>query len=576
MENMQKENILKNIINCYKAFSYFNPHLNYWITIQTIILLLSRTSVALFSLGLSYFINRVTNITILETLTISVVTFYCFNRMLEWFISAIHGRFHTQFVLPSALNFIDQIIYMMLRNHNYLKINKNPVELSYLLNKKTEARGFLGFLFHHISTPIIELIVCAILLINLGFGWLGFFIIPVSLIYLFISMQLLPKIKRKLIEVLSISASASSVFSNSLEKSSLATSFGTIELLVNHLKVITQKESLEFKKAALLNDFMATALNLPLALFACFFFYFGAIQVEKGLTTYGGFAVLISIIMNSFSQLKNLTFAFDGLSNSLTALSLHLDIFNKCKDINSKQHEKLNLETFKSLTLNNLQVSNHNKSLFNINLTVHKEKKLFIVGSSGSGKTSLVRALLGYKEYSGEILINDEPINLMNFPFAWMPQESQAIEGTVKFNLALGNANATEQEMIEALQQVNLYEKVISIGGLEANLTYQGNNLSGGENQRLSLARCLLSTNPIMLLDEPSSALDMTLEKDIFSYIIKSNKTALIIVHRLKAIPKNSDILFMQSNQNYSLDSLENLILHNNEFKKLYFSNENN
>lgn len=572
---MQNDNILRSIISCYKAFSYFNKNLNFLVIVQTIILILSRISVALFSLGLSYFINKVTHITILETLTISVVTFYCFNRMLEWFISAIHGRLHTQFILPSALNFIDQIIYMMLRNHQKLNINKNPVELTSLLNKKTEARGFLGFLFHHISTPILELIVCAILLIQLGFGWLGFFLIPVSLIYLFISMYLFPKIKRKLIEVLEISAKSSSTFSDSLEKSNLATSFGTTELLVEHLKIITTKESSEFKKSALLNDFMATALNLPLALFACLFFYFGAIRVEAGLTTYGGFALLISIVMNSFSQLKNLTFAFDGLSNSLTALRLHLDIFNQCKNINAEKQEKLNIEQFKSLKLHDFQVFNQNQILFDLNLTLNKGKKIFIVGSSGVGKTSLLRSLLGYQKYSGEILINNQPINLMSFPFAWMPQESQIIEGTVKFNLLLGNSHATEEEMREVLKQVNLYEKVQSIGGLEANLTYQGNNLSGGENQRLSLARCLLSNNPIMLLDEPSSSLDMNLEKELFSYIIKSNKSALIIVHRLKAIPKNSEILFLQKNKIYNLDYLENLIAHNEEFKKLYFSNDN-
>lgn len=572
---MQNDNILRSIISCYKAFSYFNKNLNFLVIVQTIILILSRISVALFSLGLSYFINKVTHITILETLTISVVTFYCFNRMLEWFISAIHGRLHTQFILPSALNFIDQIIYMMLRNHQKLNINKNPVELTSLLNKKTEARGFLGFLFHHISTPILELIVCAILLIQVGFGWLGFFLIPVSLIYLFISMYLFPKIKRKLIEVLEISAKSSSTFSDSLEKSNLATSFGTTELLVEHLKIITTKESSEFKKSALLNDFMATALNLPLALFACLFFYFGAIRVEAGLTTYGGFALLISIVMNSFSQLKNLTFAFDGLSNSLTALRLHLDIFNQCKNINAEKQEKLNIEQFKSLKLHDFQVFNQNQILFDLNLTLNKGKKIFIVGSSGVGKTSLLRSLLGYQKYSGEILINNQPINLMSFPFAWMPQESQIIEGTVKFNLLLGNSHATEEEMREVLKQVNLYEKVQSIGGLEANLTYQGNNLSGGENQRLSLARCLLSNNPIMLLDEPSSSLDMNLEKELFSYIIKSNKSALIIVHRLKAIPKNSEILFLQKNKIYNLDYLENLIAHNEEFKKLYFSNDN-
>ncbi len=570
---MKKENILLNIVDCYKAFSYFNPTLNYWIIIQTLILILSRSTVALFSLALSYFINKVSNITILETITISIVSFYCFNRIMEWVTSAIHGRFHTQFVLPKALNFIDQIIYLMLRNHQLLKLEKNPVELASLLNKKTEARGFLGFLFHHISTPILELIVCAILLFSIGFGWVGLLLIPVAFIYLILSMYFMPKIKKKLMEVLDISARTSSVFSSSLEKSSLASTFGTTEILVSHLKEVTKEESTEFKRSALLNDFMATLMNLPLAIFACLFFYFGSIQVESGITTYGGFAALISIVMNSFSQFKNLTFAFDGLNSSLASLKLHLEIFRKTKDIKEENVERLNNDNFDCLTLKNLSASISNKKLFNINLNIEKNEKLFIVGNSGTGKTSLLRALLGYISYSGDILINNQPIKLNQFPFAWMPQEYQAIEGTIRFNLYLGNHNATDEQMISALKSVNLYNKVISIGGLDANLTYQGNNLSGGENQRLSLARCLLSENPIMLLDEPSSALDMNLEKEIFEYLMDSKKSAFIIVHRLKAIPKKAKVLFLEDGK-YEIDYLENLISNNPRFNKLYFSNE--
>lgn len=571
---MKKENILKKIIDCYQAFCYFNPHLNRWICLQTIILILSRSTVAFFSLALSYFINKKTSITLIETFTISVISFYIFNRMMEWFISAIHGRLHTQFILPSALKFVDEIIFMMLRHHSILKIDKNPVELSNLLNKKTEARGFLGFIFHHISTPIFELIICAILLSQIGFSWMGLLLIPISLFYLVLTMKLIPKIKAKLMEVLEISAKSSSVFSSSLEKSSLAASFGTTESLVNHLKEVTQKESLEFKKSALLNDFMATMLNLPLAIFACLFFYFGSIKVEQNLTSYGSFAVLITVIMNSFVQLKNLAFAFDGLSSSLTAIELHMYIFNKCKDIKLKEKEKLNIESFKDLKLSNFKVFYDEKLLFNLTLNLYKGEKIFIVGSSGSGKTSLIKSLLGYKSYTGEIMINDQNIDLTTYPFAWMPQEYQAIGGTVRFNLSLGNADSTDEQMLKALVKVNLDKKIASIGGLNANLTYQGNNLSGGENQRLSLARCILSTNPIMLLDEPSSALDMSLEKDIFNYLVKLDKSALIIVHRLKAIPPKSKILFMKNNNSYKVDSLENLISEDEDFKNLYFSHD--
>lgn len=565
-----KKNPFSSIIKTYKIFSIFNPHLNKWIILQTIILILSRITVALFSLALSNFVNKIDNVTIFESMVIGVVSFYTINRMLEWLFSAIHGRFHTQFILPSALRFIDEIIFLMLKNYHKISINKSPVELSHLLNKKTEARGFLGYLFHHISMPLFELIICAILIIKLGFGLLGFLLIPACIIHLLISIALIPKLKQKITKILNLNAKTTNMFANSLEKANLANTFGTTDILVNELRIETEEETKEFKKSALLNDFFATLLNLPLAIFACLFFYFGSIRVEEGLASYGGFAAFISIVMNSFSQLKNLTFAFDGLNQSLTTLQLHLEVYEKIQ--NAEKEEKDTI-SFKFLQLEDFSPLIAGKDIMNINLDVHIYDNLFIVGKSGVGKTSLIKSILGYMPYKGKIKINhneNKPYNL----FAWMPQEFQAIEGTVKFNLLLGNKDATEEQMWQALKNVNLEEKIKALGGLEGYINHNGSNMSGGENQRLSLARAMLSSHPVLVLDEPSSAVDMNLEKELFKRIIELKKTSIIVVHRLKAIPKNSKILFIKNKEEYILDSLENLIKNDNDFKLLYFSQE--
>lgn len=566
-----KKNPIISIIKTYKMFSQFNHNLNKWIILQTIILLLSRTTVALFSLALSNFVNKINHMTLFESVVIGVVSFYTINRMLEWVFSAIHGRFHTQFILPSALRFIDEIIFLMLKNYHKIDIQKSPVELSHLLNKKTEARGFLGYLFNHISMPLFELIVCAVLIINLGFGWLGFLLIPTCIIHLLISIALIPKLKKKILKVLSLNARATSMFANSLSKANLANTFGTTDVLINELRIETEQETKEFKKSAILNDLFATLINLPLAIFACLFFYYGSIRVETGLATYGGFAAFISIVMNSFSQLKNLSFAFDGLNQSLSALELHRDLYEKIIQVNTLKED--NTE-FLNLELENFTPIVSGKPLINLSLVLNKHDNLFIVGKSGVGKTSLINAILGYLSYSGKVKINNIDSHKMYNLFSWMPQDFQAIEGTVRFNLLLGNKQATDEQMWEVLKKVNLLEKVENLGGLEGYINHNGSNLSGGENQRLSLARSMLSNNPILVLDEPSSAIDMTLEKELFKQIIQLNKTSIIVVHRLKAIPKNAKILFIESQEKYTIDNLENLINNNKEFQTLYFSHD--
>lgn len=566
-----KKNILNNIVRCYNAISYFNENLNFWILSQTLLLIVSRTTVAFFSLALSEFVNKINNIGITESVMIGVVSFYTINRMLEWLLSSIHARLHNQFVLPCALNFVDEIIYLMLKNYSLLNMDKNPVELSHLLNKKTEARGYLGYLFHHISSPVFELIICAGLIMKLGFGWLGLLLIPACLIHLLISISLIPKVKKKLLNVITISAKTSSVFATYLEKANLAHTFCTTEVLIDYLKVVTKKENEEFKKSSLLNDFLATSINLPLAIFACIFFYLGTEQVNHGLATYGGFAAFISIIMNSFSQLKNLTFAFDGLTQSLTALEIHLNIYDKLKII-IKENIHIKLQEFEELNLKDFSIKMDDIKHTIFNFTLKKGETLFVVGRSGSGKSSLIKGLLGYLPFSGELCINGKQKG--SNIFCWMSQDFQAIEGTIKLNLLLGNKLATEVDMWNALEKVNLSEKVKQLGGLNSQINYNGNNLSGGENQRLSLARTILSTHPVLLLDEPSSAMDVHLEKEIFKEIINMNKTSIIVVHKLKAIPHNSKILFIKNKDEYVIDSLERLMNKDEEFKKLYFIND--
>lgn len=566
-----KFNIFSNIIRCYKAMSYFSPNLNIWIITQTILLLVSRTTVALFSLALSYFVNKINHITITDSIIIGVVSFYTINRMLEWLLSSIHSRLHTQFILPCGFKFIDEIIYLMLKNYSILNIDKNPVQLSHLLNKKTEARGFLGFLFHHIATPVFELIVCAILIIKLGFGWLGILLIPACIIHLVISISLIPKIKHKLLKVLAMNAKTSSLFASSLEKANLANVFTTTEVLIDYLKSLTKAETEEFKKSSLLNDFLATTINLPLAIFACIFFYYGTQQVNNGLATYGGFAAFISIIMNSFFQLKNLTFAFDGLTQSITALEIHLEIFEQIKTKGNIDSNNTLID-FKELRLKDFSIKMNNVKHNKFNFTLKKGEALFVVGRSGTGKSSLINGMLGYLPFEGEILINEKK-NQSNI-FCWMPQEFQAIEGTIKLNLLLGNKLATEEQMWNVLEKVNLSQKIKNLGGLESHIHHNGNNLSGGENQRLSLARTMLSDHPVLILDEPSSAMDVYLEKEIFREILDMKKTCIMIVHKLKAIPENSMILFIKNEREYIIDTIEKLINEDDDFKKLYFINE--
>lgn len=562
-----KNGILKQSYLCYFAIAKNTPGIHWWTAWQLLLLILIRVATAALAYSLSVFVNNKVEVGLFGSAAIGVVSFFFISKFLEWIIGAIHGRIHSYVILPSGLNFIDSTIFKMLKHYEELKGDKSPMEMASILNKKNESKNFLGFLFNHILGPVIELIVCAALLANLGFTWLGWLLIPVCLVHLFISMFIIPKVKDKLTQLLSISAKTVSTFSSSLEKANLAQVFGTTDLLVSHLKEITEKETKELRKLYVLNDAMAVLVNLPLAIFACLFFYFGSTLVNSGVATLGGFAALMGVVATTFSQLKNLSFAFDGLNASLVALNPHLDI--QILD-DSQKPSKIRIKEAPLLVFKDYRAQIAGKSLFNVSLELLPGQKLYIVGESGTGKTSFIKGMLGYQKCEGKILVNGQEVSDFEKLFSWMPQDTAALEGSVELNLRIGKAEATEQEMLSVLDKVKLLNRVNELGGLKSNLAYQGNNFSGGENQRLSLARALLSENPIMLLDEPSSALDLTLEKEIFSHIEACDKSALIVVHRLKAIPVNGLVLFLQKDKPFEIGTLKDLLKNSRSFSKFY------
>lgn len=153
--------------------------------------------------------------------------------------------------------------------------------------------------------------------------------------------------------------------------------------------------------------------------------------------------------------------------------------------------------------------------------------------------------MLGHITYNGKILINGNEIDNNLLLFSWMPQESHNMEGSIRLNLLLGNDKANDEEIYSVLKKVKLKDKIDNIGGLDAVLEYQGANFSGGEKQRLSLARALLSKNPILLLDEPSSSMDSKLEQEIYKIIEEIDKMVIVIAHHLNAIPKDGMIFYI-------------------------------
>jgi len=216
--------------------------------------------------------------------------------------------------------------------------------------------------------------------------------------------------------------------------------------------------------------------------------------------------------------------------------------------------------------------------LKNFSLEVPKGHSVALVGQSGSGKSTIANlATRFYDVNDGAIKIDGTNIkeltkkslrNLMGL----VTQDSILFNDTVAKNIALGKENATEIEIIEAAKIANAHDFIMELpDGYETNIGDSGNKLSGGQTQRLSIARAVLKNPPIMILDEATSALDTESERLVQDALEKMmrNRTSIVIAHRLSTIQNANTIVVLQKGEIVEQGSHEELLAKNGMYKKL-------
>lgn len=190
-------------------------------------------------------------------------------------------------------------------------------------------------------------------------------------------------------------------------------------------------------------------------------------------------------------------------------------------------------------------------ALKHISLTALPGKTLALVGSTGSGKSTVLNLLSRfYEPSSGEILLDGEPISEISKEWlrdntGFVTQEAFLFNTTIRENLTLAKHQASDEELWSALEAANAADFIRALPeGLDAKAGERGIRFSGGEKQRLSIARALLKNPPLLLLDEATSALDNTTERLVQQALdrLRSNRTSFVIAHRLSTI-HNADLI---------------------------------
>ncbi|MFD6440156.1 amino acid ABC transporter ATP-binding/permease protein, partial [Peribacillus sp. NPDC060186] len=193
--------------------------------------------------------------------------------------------------------------------------------------------------------------------------------------------------------------------------------------------------------------------------------------------------------------------------------------------------------------------SDHIRPVLNqVSLTFSAGSKTAIVGPSGSGKSTLLQLLMKLQiAHDGEILLNGTSIDMISKENIWKSmnvvlQENHFFYGTIKENLLLARENATDEELEEVLAKVQLDGY-----SLDQIVFEKGENLSGGEKQKLAIARTMLKGRRLWLLDEPTSSMDALTEQSVYTHLFNKakNDTLVLVSHRLTALEKMDQIIVM-------------------------------
>ena len=279
-------------------------------------------------------------------------------------------------------------------------------------------------------------------------------------------------------------------------------------------------------------------------------------EVNNGNLTLGSFVGLNAIIIQLSVPLNFLGTVYREIRQALVDLEAMFEIFSQKIEIKDKNNaKKLNI-TNSDIEFNDVHFSYNPDRLIlsNFSLQISKGTQIAIVGKTGSGKSTIARLLFRfYDPQQGDIYIDkqkisDVTLNSLHQNIGVVPQDTVLFNYTILYNLKYGNQNANFDQIQSAAKSACIDDFINSLpNGYNTVVGERGLKLSGGEKQRIGIARTILKDASIMLLDESTSSLDYTTEKKILANLKKDkkNSTMIVISHRLSAITDVDKIIVL-------------------------------
>ena len=294
--------------------------------------------------------------------------------------------------------------------------------------------------------------------------------------------------------------------------------------------------------------------------------------------TVGSVVALITLIENAYTPIAIFNVLYVQYKLDKASYKRFEGFLNLRDDVQLKTGNTINVD-IGEIVIKNLSFQYENRKIIDdLSLSIKKGEKIAFVGESGSGKSTLIKILLGLLKYDqGKIHLGDMELSEICLSdlydrVSFISQDAPVFDGTIKENLIF-DQNVSEEQMFNALGKVQLSYLVESLAeGLNTEIGEKGTCLSGGEKQRLALARLWFESSELVILDEATSAMDNLTEENVMKTVMQKmkDKTVIAIAHRLNSISGFDRIILFREGKIVGQGSFEELLHTDSYFMDLY------
>ncbi len=342
-----------------------------------------------------------------------------------------------------------------------------------------------------------------------------------------------------------------------LQSQRVIEAFGTQDIEEARLGKVSRAAVQSVLQARRIKSSVAPAVALPVAFCTAFVLWRGAGLVTAGAMTAGGLIVFLTYLGRFFKPVQDL----GKMTNSVAQTSVATERIRAILETDDVIRERPNARVANKL---------HGEIVFDrvafgyeagvpvlrdVSFQIQPGEFVGIVGPTGSGKSTIASLIPRFYDVSsGRVLIDgvdvrDYQLQGLREEFAFVLQDTVLFRGTVRENIAYGRPNSTQQEIVRAAQLANAEEFIVRMpDGYETLIGERGLTLSGGQRQRLGIARAIMRNSPVLILDEPTAALDREAEEHVMEALerLMQGRTAIMIAHRLNTLRRAHKVIVLQ------------------------------